>query len=132
MHWATWAVDLGMLTPAKISATGSKSARALHAAAALPRLYAMLQEQSAGHSSDFMGTLAGCERDIQRLSSVALTYLTRVNPSPALLLSCQLEHHDHGHLLYPHLICEYEIVSACTGPALVPRILTRLTPMPSG
>ncbi len=78
MHWAIWAVDLGILGPADIFPSSSKSARALHAATALPRLYAMLQEQSAGRSTAFTGKLAGCERDIQRLSSVALTYLTRV------------------------------------------------------
>ena len=84
MHWAIWAADLGMLAPVDISATDSKSARALHAATALPQLYAMLQEQSAGRSSAFTGRLAGCERDVQRLSSVALTYLTRV----CLLTNC--------------------------------------------
>ena len=69
---------LGMLSPADVSATGSKSARVMHAATALPLLYTMLHEQSAGRGSAFTGKLAGCERDIQRLSSVALLYFTRV------------------------------------------------------
>ena len=78
MHWAIWAVDLGMLAPVDIAPTGSKSIKALHAATALPRLYAMLQEQGGGRGSAFTGKLAGCEKDIQRLSSVALSYLTKV------------------------------------------------------
>lgn len=120
-----------MLAPADVSATGSKNAKALHAATALPQIYAMLQEQSAGHSSAFTGRLAGCERDIQRLSSVALTYLTQVCPSPASLPLCHLEHRYCYHALHTLIMCEYEVVSLRLGPASVLRDFTCWTPLPS-
>ena len=95
MHWATWAVDLGMLAPSDVSGGVDKSARGMHASAAVPRLYALLQEQSAGCGGAYTGVMAGCERDTQRLSSVTLTYMTRVclsSHTAATLSVCPREH----------------------------------------
>jgi hypothetical protein len=55
-----------------------KTAKGKHAATALSTLYDTLQKHSRGDRSAFRGSIAGCERDVQRLSSIALTYLTQV------------------------------------------------------
>ena len=78
LHWAIWALESGMLAPSDVAPSESRKAKAVHAATAVAHVYLMLQQQSAGRSSAFTGKLAGCERDVQRLSSVALTYLTKV------------------------------------------------------
>lgn len=76
-----WTLDLGMLSPSDLQPAGSKNAKALHTVTALASFYVLLRDQGSGHSSGaFRGGLAGCERDVQRLSATALTFLTKASP----------------------------------------------------
>ena len=79
LHWAIWALELGMLPASDLSPSGeTKTAKGRLAATALIMLYDTLQKHSRGDGGVFRGSMAGCERDVQRLSSTALTYLTQV------------------------------------------------------
>ena len=75
LHWAIWALELGMLPASDLSPLEEKkTAKGRHAAT----LYDTLQKHSRGERGAFRGSMAGCERDVQRLSSIALTYYTQV------------------------------------------------------
>ena len=55
------------------------SSQAMSAAAATLNLYAQLGRERPRNGSNFVGNLAGCERDVQRLSTTALIYLSNVS-----------------------------------------------------
>ena len=55
------------------------NSQATDAAAAILSFYGQLGRERPRKEGVFVGMLAGCERDVQRLSSTALTYLSRVS-----------------------------------------------------
>ena len=77
LHWAVWAVELGMLKPSDLPQ--AVDSQAMDAAAAILSLYGELGRERPRKEGVFVGILAGCERDMQRLSTTALTYLSKVS-----------------------------------------------------
>ena len=77
LHWAVWAVEMGMLDPSDLPQ--AVDSQAMNAAAAIFCFYGQLGRERPRKEAVFVGILAGCERDVQRLSTTALTYLSKVS-----------------------------------------------------
>ena len=55
----------------------------IDAAAAILSFYGRLERERSRKEGVFVGILAGCERDVQRLSTTALIYLSKVSTCTA-------------------------------------------------
>ena len=77
LHWAVWAVEMGMLKASDLPQ--AVSSQTTDAAAAILSFYGQLGRERPRKEGVFVGILAGCQRDVQRLSTTTLTYLSKVS-----------------------------------------------------